>query len=166
MCFVVLVFATGFLVSWNSPDGKLERALDKIIAEHGFEFNADETETWLERREYATRTDVYDGGPISQERERQIIARLSEACPECTVEIETVEGNGKPITVPYSGPNSEPQFVVYYWYPAEGSAVKKVLVINDEKWREREGDLPASNLLIVRSREPDRWSFLKNLWPW
>ena len=151
--FVVLYSATAFLVSWNSPDARLERALQSIIAEQGFEHFDSKTALGPEVK-LVTRTN-YEGEPINQEYEKRILDQFREACPSCTVQTYSLTGE---------------TYDIYRLTPQDTTDIVYILlVLDDEGYTNEftnEGDSSISVLVVARYTDAHPWSFIKNLWPW
>ena len=160
-CFVVLSIVTVMLVETNRPDARLERAIREIIAEQKFEYKGRDV-GYLRGSNKEVLSDMFCGGPLSQEDGKWIVAQLRQACPKCSVEVVTAGVDILPVTMP----SDEPTYDIHSWSPQEGSAIMNIMVIFDDKGIGDQDDSPSSSLTVSRYGEVDRWSFLKNLWPW
>ena len=158
--FVVLLFVTALLVEWNSPNARLERALQEIIAEHGLELTPVDSVNWMRTSDLESWA-IYEGAPINLENEERILAQLKQDCPSYIVFVKTYGMDL--VTNPAPG---EPNFVTYNLLSPDESASTSITITFDDKGLESEGDLRSSQISILRYGKSNPWSFLKNLWPW
>lgn len=150
--FVVLLFVSALVRVWNSPDERLERALQEIIAENGLVPAPSVALLPIGSFVELSTNDSYVGEPISQENGTEILAQLKDACPSCTVAVET------------RGRGMKPVLNVHAFYTPEDSNFDSVVIMFDDKGVNLAS--PVSEMLVVRKLKRDPWSFFKNLWPW
>ena len=161
VCFVVLSFVTALLINTKSQDARLERAIREIVAEQKFEYKGRDV-GYMRGSNREVLSDIYRGGPLSQEDGNWIVAQLRQACPKCSVEVVTLGEDYLPVP----SPSRQPTYDINSWSPQEASAIMNIMVIFDDKGIGNQDDSSSSSLTVTRYSEPDRWSFLKNLWPW
>ena len=147
--FVLLYSATAFLVAWNSPNARLERALNQIITEQGFVLNPSGTVNFLGLGSFDSFA-IYESKPISQEDATQIVALFREACPSCTLDVTKDESAYDDLML----------------VTDESSNIGTVIIIFDDKGQRTANNSPASEMTVFRGGASRRKSFLKNLWPW
>lgn len=156
--FLVLI---ALLIQRNGPDAKLERALDQIIAENGFEFRSNMISYIGGRADSAVVSNIYQGDPIDKETAKEVIAQLREVCPNCTVEVITFNEDIRPVTAP----TGEHTFEMKTWFPPKDSGVYSISLVFDDNALYGDSDSSSSNLSIQRRSRSGFWSFLRNLWP-
>ena len=147
--FIVLFFVTALVMESNSQDARLERALSQIIVEQGFELDPYPTVNFLGLGSFDSYA-IYEGKPISQEDERQIVALFREACPSCSLDVT----------------KDESAYDVLMLVTDESSNIGTIIIIFDDKGQRTAGSLPASKMTVFRGGASCRKSLLNKLWPW
>lgn len=159
--FLVIYTLMAFTVTWNDPDARLERALNKIIVENDFVSDSNLTLHYDDIRGGET-TNVYIAPSISHEDEERILAQLKEACNSCIVDVrssDVFKVNGtEQIKLTTD---------VQRWTPKEDMEILEIQIAFRDKGLYRVDDEYVSSLSVHRRlRDSDRWSFFKRIWPW
>lgn len=161
LSFVVLYSATAFAVSWNSPNAKLDRALNQIIAEYDFEYKGERLELWAEVLDItptpsSIRYDIFDGEALDDEDKERIDEIILAACPPGTID------SGPPIS--YCSFGSLSRAATQRYLP-ERLEIQEITFEFNNKEGDEEG-LRSSTLLVRRDTSASPVSLLENLWPW
>ena len=157
--FVALLFVTAFLIEWNSPDARMERAVAQIVDDYGF---VARDYPWYDFSSLVrdSSIELYSRESTDAETEDEIVARLRAACPSWEYSSRAdlkyftiVRFLFGPIGQDYSfiSPERNRGSVVgVYFAPVAGG-----------QSREHQAFLG-----LIKQDKPSLWERIKGMWPW